>query len=891
MAEVFGVAAGALTVIDLSKKVISRCKHIIETTRDAPKDLRHILIEVSSLEATLESLEFLSGTESDVSDMLCAGTELMTTMNQCRQTVEDLASVLENLSVSPCAQPVPGKRQMLKGSLSWCLKESKARKLLEATMQHRATISLALLGDVARDVKDLKRGVKTIHDSLTDAKLREICAWLEPINPTGSQNNAGKLREENTCRWILRHREWQEWLSGTGNAIWIHGIPGAGKTILASFINEQVESHCASEADRSIHVYFYFSYRNSGDQTVAFLGWFLGRLCRQLKHMSPEIQRLHSRSVAPKPSDLIQAIKKALSDLDFVYLVIDAIDECNTRNELLDILSIFLTDKDFAKIRLLATSRDYADIRVRMEPISTCLSMSNPVVSQDILAYAQHEIQTNSKLRGWPLALRTEIAHSLAEEAHGMFRWAACQLTTLQKKRTEPDIRRALKHLPETLDETYLRTLREIPKDDWPYARRALSWICVHEMSRLPKGVPNNCLISAVFSNADSPVLDPNTLHEICGCLISNAVVGFYEDGVEKGFDATTLAHYTVKEFLFSERLSTSELSYFSLSEREASVEYLGTVLQTCAKLDLSKKPDCYYYETFAAYCRKAARIVPYDFERLLVQEEDLWQLQISFLNNPRFPVDHSLEFDEEEVDDGVPVRLLCWDSVPQSRTEQQALVLLSMTEDHLWIMTEKFLNGLDLEDIISTSIALTNAKGDVMHTHLLEAIGIASAYYGSWMVDTVVEIMDRKFPPSTVLMLCMAGHLHGAHCFEGIEDCQIDGRLGNGANPNGPGFQLRPLQLASLRWDYAGVDKLLHAGALPNAIGHRGGKSFAHIDSSKGQWTALHIIRNSDFCLEHVVGLLAEADGQRFVTERYRDRDRIEQLLLRQGAEDFTCD
>jgi hypothetical protein len=46
MAEAFGVAAGVLTVIELSVKVISKCKHLIATTKDAPKDQRQIFIEI-----------------------------------------------------------------------------------------------------------------------------------------------------------------------------------------------------------------------------------------------------------------------------------------------------------------------------------------------------------------------------------------------------------------------------------------------------------------------------------------------------------------------------------------------------------------------------------------------------------------------------------------------------------------------------------------------------------------------------------------------------------------------------------------------------------------------------------------------------------------------------
>jgi hypothetical protein len=51
------------------------------------------------------------------------------------------------------------------------------------------------------------------------------------------------------------------------------------------------------------------------------------------------------------------------------------------------------------------------------------------------------------------------------------FRWVYCQLDTL--RRCFPSsIRKTLKELPETLDETYERTLEEIPKEKTKHAHR-----------------------------------------------------------------------------------------------------------------------------------------------------------------------------------------------------------------------------------------------------------------------------------------------------------------------------------------------------------------------------------------------------------------------------------
>ena len=58
------------------------------------------------------------------------------------------------------------------------------------------------------------------------------------------------------------------------------------------------------------------------------------------------------------------------------------------------------------------------------------------------------------------------------------FRWAFCQLDTL--RRCMPSsIRKALNELPTTLDETYERVLREIPKEKRQHAHRLFQCLVV----------------------------------------------------------------------------------------------------------------------------------------------------------------------------------------------------------------------------------------------------------------------------------------------------------------------------------------------------------------------------------------------------------------------------
>src|SRR5579863_8426271 len=80
-----------------------------------------------------------------------------------------------------------------------------------------------------------------------------------------------------------------------------------------------------------------------------------------------------------------------------------------------------------------------------------------------------------------PTACKTPLVRFLTTVAHMYsyrFRWVYCQLVYLRG--CHPGrIRHALSELPETLDETYERTLREINKADWELAHRLFQCVAV----------------------------------------------------------------------------------------------------------------------------------------------------------------------------------------------------------------------------------------------------------------------------------------------------------------------------------------------------------------------------------------------------------------------------
>jgi ankyrin repeat protein len=131
-----------------------------------------------------------------------------------------------------------------------------------------------------------------------------------------------------------------------------------------------------------------------------------------------------------------------------------------------------------------------------------------------------------------------------------------CQLETLRYC-LPPSVRRTLSKLPESLDETYERVLKEIKKPNRDLTLRLLQ--CLVAAIR-PLGVKELAEVLAVdFNDAEGiPNLKPNWRWEdqeqalLTSCSSLIAIVGTGRSRVVQ------FSHFSVKEFLTSERLATS---------------------------------------------------------------------------------------------------------------------------------------------------------------------------------------------------------------------------------------------------------------------------------------------------------------------------------------------
>jgi len=218
----------------------------------------------------------------------------------------------------------------------------------------------------------------------------------------------------------LRSPEWTDWISATHRCLWIHGIPGAGKTILISHLVSHVKEYCKT-LTRTAHAYYYCYFGHDQDEAAHLLGSLLNQLCRKSDLVTPQLYEIYKAGGEPSLVELLEALVEMLAHFDTVYVVVDALDESLPRDNLLKILRDLVTDIRFQKIQVLASSREYIDIEATMETISVAVSMSNPFVKEDIRSLVRSLIVSNHKFERWPRDMLDELENAVATGAHGMY--------------------------------------------------------------------------------------------------------------------------------------------------------------------------------------------------------------------------------------------------------------------------------------------------------------------------------------------------------------------------------------------------------------------------------------------------------------------------------------
>jgi hypothetical protein len=374
---------------------------------------------------------------------------------------------------------------------------------------------------------------------------------------------------------------------------------------------------------------------------------------------------------------------------------------------------------------------------------------------------------------------------------HNRFRWAVCQIDVLQRLKCERHIvKNALENLPRTLDETYDRIFLNIPEEERLFVYHALQWISYHYKLH-GGGISCSVLLQAAARSAamlnDSQNVrfyDNDTLRELCGCLINIGpeMTGYYSEEISHTTLTVTFAHYTVREYLDSTRMSNPTAS-FTTCKKGLEQKFMEVTFSEAhhiesnelwewetALKDFSDVCDAIYGD-FNSYCIVSALLSLHEQQHEICQKGTLCTLAIELLDpsKPHFEIldaaarhieESTSYFSDREWFREAQFWEVMWD--PGSRNTDAVhlfyLLLLAADSDENLALAKEFLQRKDAKDFLQSRLTFHKEvqyvtseddmetygfDGSIVEVYAQLAIGVAGGF------KLLLEYGTGHFDPS----------------------------------------------------------------------------------------------------------------------------------------------
>jgi Cdc6-like AAA superfamily ATPase len=267
---------------------------------------------------------------------------------------------------------------------------------------------------------------ESLSDLLAQKRSDRIQKWLSPPDPSTNYNKALQQCHEGTGLWFLGCDSFEHWRITPNSFLWLHGLPGCGKTVLSSTIIQSL--HEGITAGQLV-LYFYFDFNDTGKQSLEDMArTFISQI--YLQHGDLE-NHLHSLFTAcrsggqqPSPESMLRILEAMLTGVNEPIIVLDALDESRTREAVL-IWTETLLELGCPKLHVLVTSRKEADIEsmmVKRRAQQEMLAIKSCEIDDDIRIYVQGRLLHDNDMSRWKSRpdIQEEIVTKLMEKADGM---------------------------------------------------------------------------------------------------------------------------------------------------------------------------------------------------------------------------------------------------------------------------------------------------------------------------------------------------------------------------------------------------------------------------------------------------------------------------------------
>ncbi|KAL6832053.1 hypothetical protein V8C40DRAFT_237745 [Trichoderma camerunense] len=462
---------------------------------------------------------------------------------------------------------------------------------LAAKERANAEKARARVDEISKQTDEIKR---FINEEKKDLNFSKVHRWINPPNYVDVLEKAQSVREEGTCTWLCTHEVFCKWretdaheqISKSTNdlgtrALWVNGIPGAGKTILASYV---VQELLQLESADTLYCYYFFSSDSSNFGATGTAAAYRSILS-QILHRKRNDENILDKFIFARDqstgqleasfselSDLIQICSKELKDLTIIF---DGIDECSEINELFGTIRKLMK---LCPIKVLFFSRPGVSELQDEVQVSQRIDMDRFATSEDIRIYLRASLESLVSRGRLHITDTSDLQERLVRGANGMFLWASLMISLLWSPMLTSESRLTIIEQvvrPEGIEQLYDRILKVIAQSKrleksvarvvfcWlTYSRGSVSLRLLHDVLRNDnlrgnRGPQDNLQF---VGEARSLSQFRENLQAVCGSLLdfiepTNKLENF-DIGI---FTTVRFVHLSVKDYFTSFDSPSSE--------------------------------------------------------------------------------------------------------------------------------------------------------------------------------------------------------------------------------------------------------------------------------------------------------------------------------------------
>ncbi|KAH6908128.1 hypothetical protein BKA70DRAFT_1562748 [Coprinopsis sp. MPI-PUGE-AT-0042] len=399
-------------------------------------------------------------------------------------------------------------------------------------------ISGGIFTTVGRDSITYNYNITQTVTAPNDSRLKEILEWISTLNFEALQKDIREKWTPGTGQRFLSSQLFMQWLESICGTLWGTGMPGAGKTILASAIIAHVRDHFKGAGVCVAFAYCRYTEPVSVTEILAALVRQQLEQCPSLLQFVEPLYKQNALQGTKLTQQELLGLLRQFSCVIRVTYIIDGLDEASydTQFDLVEAIASL-------NARFLITSRPLDRLR---STIPDAVFFEVVAHAEDIELLVAQKIQRDPRFARFleKHKMKGEVVAKVTQNSRGMFLHAALQIEMLRHSLTVKDLRDHMTKLPASLEDMYAVTLARVNAQVASHAdlaKRVLVWVIyakrtlsVREIQYAVATCPETYQFEA------DRLVDEETLLSVCCGLVT----------VEKQGQGVRLVHYTAMDSL-----------------------------------------------------------------------------------------------------------------------------------------------------------------------------------------------------------------------------------------------------------------------------------------------------------------------------------------------------